>query len=57
MQGDDELGALADVHLRLYEANVNVYAASGVADGKRGFGYLVYVKPDDFERAARALDV
>jgi hypothetical protein len=57
VQGDDELGALADVHLRLYEANVNVYAASGVADGKRGFGYLVYIKPDDFERAARALDV
>lgn len=57
VQGDDELGALADVHLRLYEVNVNVYAASGVADGKRGFGYLVYVKPDDFERAARALGV
>jgi hypothetical protein len=57
VQGDDELGALADVHLRLYEADVNVYAASGVADGKRGFGYLVYVKPDDFERAARALNV
>ena len=57
VQGDDELGALADVHRRLYEANINVYAASGVADGKRGFGYLIYVKPDDFERAARALDV
>ena len=57
VQGDDELGALADVHLRLYEANVNVYAASGVSDGKRGFGYLVYVKPDDFERAALALGV
>ena len=57
VQGDDELGALADVHRRLYEANVNVYAASGVADGKRGFGYVVYVQPDDFERAAGALDV
>ena len=57
VQGDDELGALADVHRRLYEANVNVYAASGVADGKRGFGYLIYVRPDDFERAAQALDV
>ena len=31
VQGDDELGALADVHRRLYEANVNVYAANGVA--------------------------
>ncbi len=33
VQGDDELGALAGVHARLYEANVNVYASSGVADG------------------------
>jgi hypothetical protein len=57
VQGDDELGALADVHRRLYEANVNVYAASGVADGKRGFGYVIYVQPDDFQRAALALDV
>jgi hypothetical protein len=57
VQGDDELGALADVHRRLYEAGVNVYASSGVADGKRGFGYLIYVRLDDFERAARALDV
>jgi hypothetical protein len=55
--GDDELGALADVHRRLYEADINVYAASGVADGKRGFGYLIYVRPHDFERAALALDV
>ena len=57
VQGDDELGSLADVHGRLYEADVNVFAASGVADGKRGFGYLIYVRPDDFERAAGALDV
>lgn len=57
VQGDDELGALADVHRKLYEANINVYAASGVADGTRGFGYLIYVRPDDFERAAQALDV
>jgi len=57
VRGDDELGALADVHRRLYEANINVYAANGVADGKRGFGYLIYVRPDDFERAAQTLDV
>ena len=45
VQGDDDLGALTDVHRRLYEANVNVYAASGVTDGKRGLGYLIYVPP------------
>ena len=57
VQGDDQLGALAGVHRTLYEANVNVYAATGVADGQHGFGYLVYVRPDQFDTAARALGV
>jgi hypothetical protein len=57
VQGDDELGALTEVHRQLYEAGVNVYAASGVADGRHGFGYLIYIRPDDFERAAHALGV
>ncbi len=49
VQGDDELGALAGVHARLYEAGVNVYASSGVADGKGCYGYVVYVRPDEYE--------
>ena len=55
VQGDDKLGALAEVHMKLYEANVNVYAASGVADGKGSYGYVIYVRPDDYERAVTAL--
>ena len=57
VQGDDELGALADIHRRLYEAGVNVYASSGVADGRGSYGYVIYVRPEDFERAAQSLDV
>ena len=57
VQGDDELGALAEVHMKLYEANVNVFASSGVADGKGSYGYLIYVRPDDYERATAALKV
>ena len=57
VQGDDKLGALAEVHMKLYEANVNVYAASGVADGKGSYGYVIYVRPDDYERAVVALKV
>lgn len=57
VQGDDELGALAGVHALLHEANVNVYASSGVTDGRGRFGYVVYVRPEDFEDAARALGV
>ncbi|MBW2467559.1 MAG: hypothetical protein JRF02_09690 [Deltaproteobacteria bacterium] len=55
VQGDDELGALAEIHRKIYEADVNVYSASGVTDGKGSFGYIVYVKSQDFETAAAAL--
>ncbi len=34
VQGDDELGALVKVHDRLFQANVNVFASSGVADNR-----------------------
>jgi hypothetical protein len=57
VQGDDELGALAEVHMKLYEANVNVYASSGVADGKGSYGYIIYVRPDDYQKAVSALNV
>jgi hypothetical protein len=55
VQGDDELGALAGVHARLFEAGVDVYASSGVTDGRGSFGYLVYVREDQFAKAAGAL--
>ena len=57
VQGDDELGALEDIHRKIYAANVNVYSASGVTDGRGSFGYIVYVKSEDYERAAAALGI
>ncbi len=57
VQGDDELGALASVHGKLQAAGVNVYATSGIADGRGAFGYIVYVRHEDFEQAASALDL
>lgn len=55
VQGDDELGALASVHEQLFRAGVDVYASSGVTDGRGAFGYVVYVREDQFEHAAEAL--
>jgi hypothetical protein len=57
VQGDDELGALAGIHNRLFEANINVYASSGVTDGEGDFGYIVYVRADLYEKAAKALGI
>ncbi len=57
VRGDDALGALAGIHEKLFEADVNVYAASGVTDGAGSFGYLVYVRTEEFSRAAAALGI
>ena len=57
VQGDDELGALAGVHERLVDAGVDVFASSGVTDGRGSFCYVIYVREDQFDKAARALDL
>lgn len=57
VQGDDELGALVEVHRRLADARVNVYASNGVTDGRGRYGYVVHVRSEDFSRAAHALGV
>jgi hypothetical protein len=57
IRGDDELGALVQMHARLYDAQINVAAANGVTDGIGSFGYVIYVKPEDYEQAAHALGV
>jgi len=54
-QGDDELGALAKVHDRLNQAGVDVFASTGLTDDKGCFGYIVYVRPEAFQRAEQAL--
>ena len=56
VQGDDHLGALADVQRMLVQADVEIYASSGVTDGSGRFGYVIYFKESDHERAARVLD-
>ena len=56
-RGDDRLGALAEVHQRLADASVNVYASSVVTADCGRFGYVLYVKADQFETAAQALGV
>ena|SRR6185436_4288053 len=55
VQGDDELGALARIHSELHRAQVTVYASTGVTDGDGSFGYLLYLRSDDYEKAMKAL--
>jgi hypothetical protein len=55
IQGDDSLGSLAEIHEKLFNAQINVFASSGVTDGRGGYGYVVHVRPDDYDRAAQVL--
>ena len=57
VRGDDRLGALAELHQKLYDASVNVYASSGVSDGAGHYGYLLYVRGQDYEVTASALGI
>ena len=55
VQCDVRLGALADIHLAIYEAGVNVKSSGGVTDGKGAFGYVIHVDSKDFDKAAATL--
>ena len=55
IQGDDHLGALAEIQKTLIDAGVNIYASSGVTDGSGHFGYVIYLKEGDHVAAARVL--
>lgn len=57
VQGDDELGALTGIHKKLYQAEVNVYASTGVTNGAGSFGYVLYIRPEEYDRAVSALNI
>ncbi|MFH1763133.1 MAG: hypothetical protein ABIF09_02975 [Gemmatimonadota bacterium] len=55
IQGTDEIGALYDFHLKLYNAGINIHASNGVVDGTGRFGYVIWVDPAVYEKASKAL--
>ena len=57
IQGDDRPGAAAEIFKRLADAGVNVHAANAAAGAKGGFGMIVWVRPENYDRAAKALGV
>jgi hypothetical protein len=57
IEGDDRTGALAGVLEKIAAAKVNITAVTGVRAGKGRFGAILWVKPRNLRRAARALGV
>jgi len=55
IQGEDQVGALYESHLKLSNAGINIHASNGVVDGTGRFGYVIWVNPADYEKASKAL--
>ncbi len=57
VHGDDELGALVEIHRKLCDADINVSSSNGITDGRGGYRYILHVHPSDFQRAKEVLGV
>ena len=55
IQGDDRVGAVADATGKLAEAGINLTAVAATSAGSGRYGMILWVAPDDYERAAQAL--
>ncbi len=57
IEGEDQVGALLNVVSRLADAKINVTAVDAVCAGQGRYGALLWVKPPDVRKAAKALGV
>ena len=55
LQGDDRVGAVAEVLAKLADARINVVAMNAVAAGEGRYGAILWVKPRNVRRAADLL--
>jgi hypothetical protein len=55
VEGDDRVGAMAQMLTRLGVAGINVIATSAVRTGPGRYGALLWVKPRDVKKASDAL--
>ncbi len=53
--GNDQLGAAHRHISRLGSAGINITAADAVAAGKGRYGMILWVRPNQYNRAARVL--
>jgi hypothetical protein len=57
VQGDDRVGAVADLLGRLAAAKINATATNALCAGAGRYGVILWVKPRDLKRASKALGV
>ena len=57
IQGDDRIGAVADIIAKLADAKINVTAVDAVSAGLERYGAILWVKPREVNKAANVLNV
>jgi hypothetical protein len=57
IQGEDRMGALAEILGKLAGGAINVTATDAVTAGAGRYGVILWVKPRDVKKAARVLGV
>lgn len=57
IRGEDRPGAVADILGKLADAKINVTAVDAVCAGADRYGAILWVKPPELKRAAKALGV
>lgn len=57
IQGDDYTGAAAEFMERLAAAKINVVSIQAISSGTGRFGAMLWVKPADVRKAAKALGI
>ena len=55
IQGQDRVGAIADIANKLAKAHINVTAMDAAAAGRRRYGAILWVKSRNVDRAAEIL--
>lgn len=55
VSGEDKVGAVHRYVRRLADERINVVAADAICAGKGRYGMILWVKPKDYSRAAKAL--
>ena len=55
--GEDRIGVVADLLATLVDAKINVIATQAIMAGADRFGMILWVKPRDVKRAAKALGI
>lgn len=57
VQGEDRIGAAAEILSRLAQEGINITAMQAIASGEGRYGAIVWVKSGDISRAEKALGI